>query len=104
MARHQVPVQRNTDRHKATQATQLGSASSISTRRVPCMKRNLVICVLAVTLLWSSTASADVWFELLYAGCFTGSDDDIAPENDNGVIGEVDGSFDCFNKDFNGDS
>jgi hypothetical protein len=70
------------------------------------MKRNLVICVLAVTLLWSSTASADVWFELLYAGCFTGSDDDISdPEGaPPGVFGEVDGSIDCFNKDFNGDS
>lgn len=46
------------------------------------------------------TAAADVWFELLHAPCWTGSDADIS--EDNGVIGEVSGSLDCFNKDFNG--
>ncbi len=64
------------------------------------MKRNLIIPIFAAILLWSSSASAGVWFELLHAHCFTGSDDDI--KQDDGVIGEVDGSIDCFNKDFNG--
>jgi hypothetical protein len=70
------------------------------------MKRIVVVMsVLAVLLAWSRTASADVWFELLYAGCFTGDDDDIEdPPGLEGVIGEVPGSIDCFNKDFNGDS
>jgi nucleoside-specific outer membrane channel protein Tsx len=47
-------------------------------------------------------AAADVWFELLHAPCWTGSDADI--KQDDGVIGEVSGSIDCFNKDFNGDT
>ena len=64
------------------------------------MKRNLVVPVLAAITLWSTNASAGVWLELLHAHCFTGSEDDI--EEDNGVIGEVPGSIDCFNKDFNG--
>jgi len=62
------------------------------------MKRYLVICVLALALLWSRAASADVWFELLHAQCFTGSDDDVNSK------GQVKNSIDCYNKDFNGDS
>ena len=47
----------------------------------------------------ADTASADVWFELLHAPCWTGSDADIDADS-----GEVSGSIDCFNKDFNGDT
>ncbi len=65
------------------------------------MKRNLLVVTFAATLMWSSTASAGVWLELLHAQCFTGDEEDI--EQDDGVIGEVPGSIDCFNKDFNGD-
>src|SRR5262245_25457627 len=65
------------------------------------MKRNLVLTMFAAaTLFWSSSASAGVWLELLHAQCFTGKESDIK-QND-GVIGEVSGSIDCFNKDFNG--
>jgi hypothetical protein len=64
------------------------------------MKRNLLVVTFAATLMWSSTASAGVWLELLHAQCFTGDEEDI--EQDDGVIGEVPGSIDCFNKDFNG--
>lgn len=63
-------------------------------------KRTLMIPIIAIMLAWSGTAAADVWFELLHAPCLTGSDADI--KEDNGVIGEVSGSVDCFNKDFNG--
>ena len=63
-------------------------------------KRTLMIPIIAVLLGWSGTASADVWFELLHAPCWTGSESDIT--EDNGVIGEVPSSIDCFNKDFNG--
>ena len=59
-----------------------------------------MIPIIAVMLAWSGSAAADVWFELLHAPCLTGSDADI--KEDNGVIGEVSGSVDCFNKDFNG--
>ena len=48
------------------------------------MKRNLLVVTFASTLLWSSTASAGVWLELLHAQCFTGDEDDI--EQDDGVI------------------
>ena len=65
--------------------------------------RTLMIPIVAALLAWSGTASADVWFELLHAPCWTGSEADIDPDDDNGVIGEVPGSIDCFNKDFNGD-
>lgn len=64
-------------------------------------KRTLIIPFIAAMLAWPAVASADVWFELLHAPCWTGSESDI--ENDNGVYGEVSGSLDCFNKDFNGD-
>ena len=63
-------------------------------------KYHLVIAVVAAMLAWSRDASADVWFELLHAPCWTGSDADI--KQDDGVYGEVSGSIDCFNKDFNG--
>ncbi len=66
-------------------------------RRGPA-KRTLMIPIIATLLAWSGTASADVWFELLHAPCWTGSEADITGEN-----GEVPGSIDCFNKDFNGD-
>lgn len=59
-----------------------------------------MLSIIAAALGWSKPASADVWFELLHAPCWTGSESDI--EEDNGVIGEVPGSIDCFNKDFNG--
>lgn len=68
-------------------------------------KWTLIVPILAVMLGWMRPASADfanVWFELLHAPCWTGSESDIKPEDDNGVIGEVPGSIDCFNKDFNG--
>lgn len=71
----------------------------LSTRSGP-PNRTLIISILAVVLGAPEVASADVWFELLHAPCWTGSDADI--EEDNGVIGEVSGSVDCFNKDFNG--
>lgn len=64
------------------------------------MKRTILFAAL-LALFWSSTASAGVWFELLYAPCLTGDDDDI--NEDNGVIGEYRGAIDCYNKDFNGD-
>ena len=60
------------------------------------MKRNLIIPVFAAILLWSSSASANVWLELLHAHCWTGDKDKI---ND---AGEVPGSIDCYNRDFNG--
>lgn len=63
-------------------------------------KLTLMIPIIAVMLAWSGPAAADVWFELLHAPCWTGSEADIK-QND-GVIGEVPGSIDCFNKDFNG--
>jgi hypothetical protein len=63
-------------------------------------KYTLMIPIIAAVLAWPGIASADVWFELLHAPCWTGSDKDI--KQDDGVIGEVSGSIDCFNKDFNG--
>lgn len=60
------------------------------------MKRHVVISVLAAVLLWSSNASANVWFELLHAHCFTGDEDDANSK------GQIPDSIDCFNKDFNG--
>ena len=61
----------------------------------------LGLAAFAAVSAWPGAASADVWFELLHAPCWTGSEADIT--EDNGVIGEVPGSIDCFNKDFNGD-
>ncbi|HZN92923.1 MAG TPA: hypothetical protein VFB81_09455, partial [Myxococcales bacterium] len=51
--------------------------------------------VLAAAL-YSSTASAGVWFEVLYAPCLTGNATNI------GALGDYKGSIDCFNNDFNG--
>lgn len=65
------------------------------------MRRTLSLAALVATLFFSANAWAGVWFELLHAPCWTGSDDDI--NEDNGVIGEYNGAVDCFNKDFNGD-
>lgn len=62
------------------------------------MKRQTSLAVLLALTLYASNARAGVWFELLHAHCFTG---DEIPQ-DNGVIGEYEGSIDCFNKDFNG--
>jgi hypothetical protein len=61
------------------------------------MGRNIKIAlVLLATLLFTSPASAGVWLELLHAPCWTGD------EADANSLGEIDGSIDCFNKDFNG--
>lgn len=60
------------------------------------MKRNLFVAALLAVLLSSSSASAGVWFELLHAPCFTGDDADAEAN------GEIPGSIDCFNNDFNG--
>ncbi|MEM9487885.1 MAG: hypothetical protein AAGC55_02010 [Myxococcota bacterium] len=65
------------------------------------MKRLVFPAVILASLLSASTASADVWFEFLYSPCLTGDDDDISENN--GVIGEYAGAFDCYNNDFNGD-
>lgn len=66
------------------------------------MKRSVAVSIVAAVVLWSSNAWAGFWLELLRANCWTGSDSDI--KENNGVIGEVSGSVDCFNKDFNGDT
>ncbi len=67
----------------------------LSTRSGP-PNRTLIFTILAVVLGASEVASADVWFELLHAPCWTGDEDDANAD------GEVPGSIDCFNKDFNG--
>lgn len=46
--------------------------------------------------LYSSTASAGVWFEVLHAPCLTGNAANV------GALGDYRGSIDCFNNDFNG--
>jgi len=48
-------------------------------------------------LAFSSSAKAGVWLELLRAPCLTGDAKDA-----DATTGEVPGSVDCFNKDFNG--
>lgn len=63
------------------------------------MHRKLLL-VAALVSLYSPAAFAGVWFELLYAPCWTGSEANI--DQDNGVIGVYRGAIDCFNKDFNG--
>lgn len=68
-----------------------------STRSGP-SKLTLLIPLVVAMLAWPARASADVWFELLHAPCWTGSEADVEEPN-----GEVPGSVDCFNKDFNGD-
>ncbi|HLL03525.1 MAG TPA: hypothetical protein VK539_23270 [Myxococcaceae bacterium] len=65
------------------------------------MTRKLLFAVALLAVSMSpSIAHAGVWFEVLHAPCWTGSEDKI--KQDNGVIGRYDGSVDCFNKDFNG--
>src|SRR5262245_1659999 len=64
------------------------------------MHRKSLLAAALVCLLYAPAASAGVWFELLYAPCWTGSDANIS--QDNCVIGIYQGAIDCFNKDFNG--
>lgn len=64
------------------------------------MKRTAFAAGFLAVLLYASTASAGVWFELLHAPCLTGEEADI--EENNGFMGEYKGALDCFNKDFNG--
>jgi hypothetical protein len=71
-------------------------ARIIAILRIP--RIALALAAFAAVSAWSGAASADVWFELLHAPCWTGSADDITDPD-----GEVPGSIDCFNKDFNGD-
>jgi hypothetical protein len=61
------------------------------------MKRQTSLAVLFVALLYASSAHAGVWFEFLYAPCLIGDKDN--PRGN----GEIPGSVDCFNDDFNGD-
>ena len=60
------------------------------------MKRALPVLLLLAILARSSPAAAGLWLELLRAPCLTG---DAKDANANG---EIPGSIDCFNKDFNG--
>ena len=54
--------------------------------------------------LYSSAASAGVWFEVLNAPCFSGNSFNQNPNPTNVTAsGAYAGSFDCFNRDFNGD-
>jgi hypothetical protein len=61
------------------------------------MKRSLTIASLLTILTLSAPARASVWLELLHAPCWTGDEAEADP-----TTGEVSGSIDCFNKDFNG--
>lgn len=61
------------------------------------MQRTLPVLWLLWILGFSSSARANVWLELLRAPCFTGDEADADPKT-----GEIAGSVDCFNKDFNG--
>ncbi|MCG8419816.1 MAG: hypothetical protein MJE77_17925 [Proteobacteria bacterium] len=71
------------------------------------MKGKISLAVLLVSFLYSSTASAGVWFEFLYAPCLTGDDDDLdrGPDGEDpfGLYGSYNGAIDCYNNDFNGD-
>src|SRR4051812_45239612 len=54
--------------------------------------------------LYSSAASAGVWFETLYSPCLSGNPFNSNPTPTNVTSsGAYAGSFDCFNRDFNGD-
>jgi len=67
------------------------------------MRRNGWFAAAVVAgVLSSSSAYAQVSFEVLHAPCWTGNDSQIAPGEDNGVMGEYRGAIDCYNKDFNG--
>jgi hypothetical protein len=61
------------------------------------MQRTLPVLWLLWILGFSSSARANVWLELLRAPCLTGDEADA-----NTKTGEIPGSIDCFNKDFNG--
>lgn len=61
------------------------------------MQRTLPVLWLLWILGFSSSARANVWLELLRAPCLTGDEADADPKT-----GEISGSVDCFNKDFNG--
>ncbi|MFY0524577.1 hypothetical protein ACN28I_15895 [Archangium gephyra] len=60
-------------------------------------RRPLILITLLAALLSSSSASAQVWFELLHAPCLTGNESNLNP-----VSGRYRGAVDCFNEDFNG--
>ena len=65
------------------------------------MQRNpRFLAALLVSMLYSSSAFAGVWLELLHAPCWTGSEANLV--QDDGVIGRYSGSINYFNKDFNG--
>ena len=69
------------------------------------MRRNgwFTAAVIAAGL-WSSVASAGVWFEVLHAPCASGNPENgIANPTNLTASGAYAGSFDCFNRDFNGD-
>lgn len=65
-------------------------------------RKSFFLAAVLAAALSSTNAFAGVWFELLYAPCWTGNDSNIAPGMDNGLMGEYQGAVDCFNKDFNG--
>jgi hypothetical protein len=62
------------------------------------MKRQTSAAVFFAALLYAANAHAGVWFEFLYAPCLIGDKDNPDPDT-----GEIPGSLDCFNDDFNGD-
>lgn len=61
-------------------------------------RKSFFLAAVLAAALSSSNAFAGVWFELLYAPCWTGNANNI-----NLATGEYNGAIDCFNKDFNGD-
>jgi hypothetical protein len=61
------------------------------------MKRALPILLFVSIVATTSSARAGVWLELLRAPCLTGDEAKADPNT-----GEISGSIDCFNKDFNG--
>lgn len=60
------------------------------------MKRALPVLLFMSILASASSAKAGVWLELLHAPCWTGDEKDATGQ------GEIKGSVDCYNKDFNG--
>jgi len=63
-------------------------------------RKSLFFVAVLTAMLSSSSAFAGVWFELLHAPCWTGSENNI--QQNDGVYGRYRGAIDCFNKDFNG--
>lgn len=61
------------------------------------MKRCLTVTLLLLIFTMAPAARAGVWLELLHAPCWTGDEADAKMGT-----GEISGSVDCFNKDFNG--